>query len=88
MTPQLKIKEIFFRLKLENEAIKDRIIRDMGNLFEHEEGYYKPVKVAKRNVIWNMKVAVIEIKHYQLKRILIKLWIYLKRYYEDVMNDL
>ena len=29
MTPQLKEKE--------NEAIKDRVIRDIRNLFEHEE---------------------------------------------------
>ena len=30
----------------ENEAIKDKIIRDMRNLFEHEKGdYYKPVRV-------------------------------------------
>ena len=36
-------------MKLENEAIKDRIIRDMGNLFEQKEGYYKPVRVAKSN---------------------------------------
>ena len=30
----------------ENKAIKDRIIRDTRNLFEHEEeNYYKPVRV-------------------------------------------
>ena len=30
----------------ENEAIKDKIIRDIRNLFEHEKGdYYKPVRV-------------------------------------------
>ena len=36
-----------FRLKKENKAIKDRIIRDIRNLLEHEEeeNYYKPVKV-------------------------------------------
>ena len=42
-----------FRLKKENKAIKDRIIIDIRNLFEHgniknifeheEENYYKPV---------------------------------------------
>ena len=34
-----------FRLKKENEAIKNRIIRDIRNLFEHEEeDYYKSVR--------------------------------------------
>ena len=33
-------------LKKENEAIKDRVKRDIRNLFEHEqEDYYKPVRV-------------------------------------------
>ena len=36
-----------FRLKKENKAIKDRIIKDIRNLFEHEEeqNSFKPVKV-------------------------------------------
>ena len=42
---QLKIWEIFLDLKTENKAIKDRIIRDIMNLLEHEEDYYKPVTV-------------------------------------------
>ena len=33
-----------FRLNKENEAVKDRIIRYITNLFEHEEDYYKPVR--------------------------------------------
>ena len=33
------------KLKRQNEAIKDRIIRDNRNLFEHEEEYYKSVTV-------------------------------------------
>ena len=33
-------------MKKENEAIKDRIIRDTRNLCEHEgEVYYKPVRI-------------------------------------------
>ena len=32
--------------KKENEAIKERVIRDIRNLFENEgEDYYKPVQV-------------------------------------------
>ena len=37
-----------FRLEKETKAIKDRILRDTKNLFEHEEdeNYYKPVRVS------------------------------------------
>ena len=34
-----------FRLKKENKAIKNRIVRDIRNLVEHEEDYYKPLRV-------------------------------------------
>ena len=34
-------------MKKENESIKDSVIRDIRNLFEHEEDYYKPVRVHK-----------------------------------------
>ena len=70
------IKDIrnLFTLKKENEALKDRIIRNIRNLFEQED-YYKPVRVRSfwSKIILNMKVTVIEIKHYQMKNILIKL---------------
>ena len=46
MTPQL--------IKKKNEAIKDRVIRDIRNLFEHEEeqNYYKVARVGNfwRNI--------------------------------------
>ena len=41
MTPQLNI----LRLEKKNESTKDRIIRDVFNLFENWEDYYKPVRV-------------------------------------------
>ena len=44
----MKFKDIrnLFRLKKESEAIKDKIVRDIRNLLEHEEeDYYKPVRV-------------------------------------------
>ena len=48
MAPQLKIQKNIFKLTKENEANKNRIIKDIRNLFEHEEeGYYKPVRVRK-----------------------------------------
>ena len=35
-----------FTLEKKTKAIKDRILRDIKNLFEHEEeNYYKPVRV-------------------------------------------
>ena len=41
----------YFQTKKENKAVKDIIIRDIRNLFEHEEeNYYKPVRV---NNFWN-----------------------------------
>ena len=42
------IKDIrnLFRLKIENKAIRDKVIRDIRSLFEHEEeDYYKPVTI-------------------------------------------
>ena len=40
-----------FQLKKENEAIKDRIIRDISTLFEQKEkDYYEPIKVGN---FWN-----------------------------------
>ena len=35
-----------FTLKKENEAIKDRIIRDITTLFKQENVYYKPIRVS------------------------------------------
>ena len=64
-------------IKKENNAIKDRIITDIRNVFEHEEEHYhKPVTVGNfwSNNYINMKVTVIEIKYYQLKNILTKLY--------------
>ena len=37
MILQLKISEIVLGLKKENKAVKDRLIRDIRNLFEHDE---------------------------------------------------
>ena len=66
-----------FRLEKETKAIKDRILRDIKNLFEHkeEENYYKPVRVSNfwSNNYIEYKSKAIEIRHYQLKNILIKL---------------
>ena len=75
MTPQLKKIRHGFKLRKENKTIKNRIIRDIWNLFEHEEDYYKPVKAGS---FWSNDYIEYESnsdrkKHYQLKNILIKL---------------
>ena len=66
-----------FRLGKENKVIKDIILRDIRNYFENEEedNYYKPVRqmMFGATIILNEIVTMIEIKHYQLKNILIKL---------------
>ena len=73
----ITIKDIrgLFRLKEENEAIKERVVRNIRNFFEYEEDYYKLIRLGNfwSNNILNMKVMVIEVKHYQLENILIKL---------------
>ena len=72
-----RIKDIrsLFRLKEENEAIKERVVRNIRNFFEYEEDYYKLIRLGNfwSNNILNMKVMNIEVKHYQLENILIKL---------------
>ena len=77
---QTAIKDIrdLLRWEKETEEIKNRILRYIKNLFEHEkeeENYNKPLRINNFGVviILNMKVTVTEIKHYQLKNILIKL---------------
>ena len=76
-TDDITIKDIrsLFRLKEENEAIKDRVVRIIRNFFEYEEDYYRLIRLGNfwSNNILNMKVMVIEVKQYQLENILIKL---------------
>ena len=48
MEKTIKYKRYLFRQEKETKAIKDRILRDIKNLYEHEkeEKYYKPVRVS------------------------------------------
>ena len=39
-----------FKLKIENVAIKERIIGDVRTLLKQENGYYKPIRVGN---FWN-----------------------------------
>ena len=58
----------FNQIQRENEAVKNRVTRDIRNLFEHKEdgNYYKPGERVIFGVrfILNMKVTVIQIKHF------------------------
>ena len=62
-----------FGLEKEIKTIKDRILRHIKNTFEHEEEYYDKTVISKVTIILNTNVTTIEIKHYQLRNILIKL---------------
>ena len=67
-----------FKIKKEYDAIKYKIIRDIGKLFEsenEEDDYYIPVRVGnfRSNSYTDYENNVIEIKRYQLKSILIKI---------------
>ena len=66
------------RREKETKEIENKIFRYIKNLFEpekEEENYHKPLRINNfgATVILNMNVTEIEIKHYQLKNILIKL---------------
>ena len=74
------IKDIrnLYRLEKESKEIKDTLLTDIQNLFEHkeeEENYYKPVRVSTfwSNNNIDYEITVLEVKYYQLKNILIKL---------------
>ena len=67
-----------FKIKKEYDAIKYKIIRDIGKLFEsenEEDDYYIPVRVGnfRNNSYIDYENNIIEIKRYQLKSILIKI---------------
>ena len=72
----MQLNIFIFRLEKETKVTKYRILRDIKNLFEHEEeDYYKPVRVAIFGVtiVLNTKKTLTQIKNYQLNNILIKL---------------
>ena len=73
--------------KKENKAIKDRVIRDIGNLFMHEEeDCYKAVRVIFLSKNYNIEYEsnVDRNETLSVKGYLIKIRPYLK----DIINDL
>ena len=63
--------------KKKRKQLKKEYLEILGTFFWHKEDYNKPVRVSNfssiGNLIFSMKVTVIEIKHSRLKKIRIKL---------------
>ena len=86
MITQIKISDLF-RLEKESKAIKDRIIRDIRNFFEHEkeENYYKPVMVG--NFLSNNYIA--RKSKGDRKRLSVKNYLNkIKPYLKNIINNL
>ena len=82
MTPQLNI----LRLEKKNESIKDRIIRDVFNLFENWEDYYKPVRV---DIFWSNNYIRYESNSDRNKTLLVEEYINkIRSYLKDIINNL
>ena len=76
-----------FRLKKENEAIKDRIIRDIMYLFEHEEeDYCKIIRVGK---FWSNNYLEYESKNTKNKTLPVEEYLSkIRPCLKDIINDL
>ena len=75
-----------FRLKTQNEASKDRIIRDIRNLFgEEEEDYYNPVRMGN---FWSRDYIKYESNGGRNKTLSIEQCLReVKPYLKDIIND-
>ena len=77
-------KRSLFRLKKENAAIKDRIIRDSKILFDKED-YYKPVR---RDNFWNSNCIKLESTGDRNKSLSIKEYLdFIKPYLKVIINN-
>ena len=76
-----------FRLKKENKAINNRIIREIRNLSEHkEEGYYKPVRV---DHFWSNNYIEYESNGDRNKAISVEEYLNkIRPYLKDIINNL
>ena len=74
-------------MKKENKAIKNRIIRDITNLFEHEEeDYYKPVRVGN---FWSKHHIECESICDRNKTLSVQKYINkIRTYLKDIINDI
>ena len=76
-----------FRLKKENEAIKDRIIKDIRDLYEKEkESYYKSVRIGN---FWSKKYIKYECNGDRNKTLLLREYLNkIRPYLKDIITDL
>ena len=81
-----KIRNLF-RLKKGNEAIKDRIIRDIWNIFEREEeDYFKPVNQV---TFWSNNYIEYESNGDRNKTLSAEEYLNkIRPYLKDIINDL
>ena len=80
----VKDKRNIFRLKKENEAIKNRIIRNL--LQYEEEDYYKPVRVSN---FWSNNYIEYEINSDRNKTLSVEEYLNIVRpYLKDIINNL
>ena len=83
------IKDIgsLFRQEKETKSIKDRILRDIKNFLEHEEGkYYKPVRV---NNIWSNDHIEYESNGYRNKTLSVEEYLNkIRPYLKNIVNNL
>ena len=81
----IKCTRNLLRLEKENKAIKDRIMRDIKNLFEHEEeDYYKPVKVGNS---WSNNYSEYKSKGNRKTLSVEKYLNKIKPYLKDIINN-
>ena len=74
-----------FRPKKENEAIKDKIIRDIKTLFKEEDDYCKPIKEGN---FWNNNYIEYESNSDKNKNLPVKEYLNeIKPYLKDVITD-
>ena len=75
------------RLEKESKAVKDRILRDIKSLFEHEEeNYNKPVRV---NNFWSNNYIEHESNSDRNKTLSVEEYLNkIRPYLKDIINDL
>ena len=79
--------ENIFRLEKENEAIKDKVIRDIRNLFQQENGYYI-IRVGKK-ILWNKTYIKYESNQDRNKNLSVKKYLNeMKPYLRDIIINL
>ena len=75
-----------FKLKIENKAIKDRIIRDIRTLYKEEDNSYKPIRMGD---CWNNNYIEYESNGDRNKNLSLKEYLNkIKPYLRDLIIDL